>query len=488
MKPGRLIVTLVILANLVLVGWLLVRAPDQPIDSLGDAVSPLVATSTLEGARYDLSNRADELNVILISMDALRYDMTGLGGNGQSVTPNLDQFATESVVFHDAVANAPWTLPSHMSVWTGRWPSVHGVTNKLRLLSQDQMVPTTLSPGIETFPDYLVRGGWKAGGFTGGAGVQGSYGFGRDFDAYLDDRYFAGLDYSIPPALEWLEANRNEQFFLFLHGYDSHGQYPLAEAKLDRLKADYTGDLDGGIEEQAKLREDGLAAITSPGDAPNLEGALDEADIGFLKGVYAQKIKDADERLGGFLAQLRVMGLLDKSIVVIISDHGDEFMEHGGLDHGGTLYQEQLHVVMMMRFPGYARQHDVQESVRLFDVFPTVFDVMGLQGPAGVGGESLLPLLRGEAHSAPVFSESDYRLFVNLRAARRGSKKLVLDLQDGRKELYDLSVDPLEQNDISSADPRTTYELEQALRGWMDQTRTNPEDYLGIQQQPITLF
>ena len=240
MKPARLIVSLVVVANLVLVGWLLFRAPDQPIDSLGEA-------STLEGARYDLSDRVDELNVILISLDALRYDMTGIGGSKRGLTPNLDQFATEAVVFHDAVANAPWTLPSHMSVWTGRWPSVHGVTNKLRLLSQDQMVPTTLSPGIESFPDHLIRQGWKAAGFSGGAGVQGSYGFSRDFDVFLDDRYFAGMDYSIPPAVEWIEKNRQERFFLFLHGYDSHGQYPLAQAKLDRLKADYTGDLNGDV-------------------------------------------------------------------------------------------------------------------------------------------------------------------------------------------------------------------------------------------------
>ena len=130
MKPARLIVTLVVVANLVLVGWLLFRAPDQPLDSLGEAVSPLVSTSTLEGARYHLSDRVDELNIILISLDALRYDMTGIGGSKRGLTPNLDQFATESVVFHDAVASAPWTLPSHMSVWTGRWPSVHGVTEQ----------------------------------------------------------------------------------------------------------------------------------------------------------------------------------------------------------------------------------------------------------------------------------------------------------------------------------------------------------------------
>ena len=91
---------------------------------ISEVVEQLVATETLEASRYDLSDRADTLNVILISMDALRYDVTGLDG-GVSAAPNLLQLAEESVVFHNATSAAPWTLPSHMSVWTGRWPSIH---------------------------------------------------------------------------------------------------------------------------------------------------------------------------------------------------------------------------------------------------------------------------------------------------------------------------------------------------------------------------
>ncbi|MDP6935441.1 MAG: sulfatase-like hydrolase/transferase, partial [Myxococcota bacterium] len=186
--------------------------------------------------------------------------------------------------------------------------------------------------------------------------------------------------------------------------------------------------------------------------------------------------------------QYRALGLLDRTIVVLFSDHGDEFMEHGGLDHGASLYQEQIHVVAMIRFPGYARRHDVSTPVRTIDLFPTVFDALGRTNPAGVDGRSLIPVLRGEELELPLFAETDYRLFVHMRAARRDNLKLILDLQDGKKELYDLDADPGEKIDISSSDPRTTYELEQELRGWMDQTRTNPQDYLGIRQKPITLF
>ncbi len=489
MKNIKILVAVLVLVNVVVISWLLVRRPPGELEGGLDAtVEQAMTDNTMAQTRYDLSDRAGELNVLLISMDALRWDRTGLAGNSQGLTPNLDAFAEEAVVFHQAVASASWTLPSHMSVWTARWPSVHGVTNKLKLLSQDQMVPTSLSPGIETFPDYLIRQGYTAAGFSGGAGVQGSYGFGRDFEVYQDDRYFAGLDYGIEPALEWLKSHRGQRWFMFLHGYDSHGQYPLSESKLEALRSEYQGNLDGSIEEQAKLRELGLDSIQDPGDRADLTAVVGEQDKEFLAAVYDQKVKDADERLGTFLNRFRAMGLLDDTLVIVISDHGDEIMEHGALDHGFTLYEEQLHVVWMMRFPGYARRQDIQSPVRLVDIFPTAFDALGLDGPKGVDGRSVLPLLRGESLDLPIYSETDYRLFVHHRMTRRGDHKLILDLADGEKELYDLSADPGETTDISSQNPRVTYELEQSLRGWMDGTRTNPQDYMGIKQKPIEIF
>ena len=490
MKHLRIIIVVAVLANVLVLGWLLLRqpAPEAPTE-LADVLEPLVEDDTMSAARFDLGAQRDQLNVIVISMDALRYDATGLSGTGPSNTPNLDQFAQEAVVFHDTWSAASWTLPSHMSMWTARWPSIHRVTNKLSLLGADKMAETTLSAGIETYPNLLVQQGFTAAGFTGGAGVQGRYGFARGFSTWLDDRPFAGMDHSVPPALAWL-SQRDEagRFFLFVHGYDAHGQHPLPESAIGAIP--YDGALDGSIEEQARLREQGLAAIQKPGDDPSLVGELGEADAAFLRAVYDRKVRQADERLGTLLAGLRQKGLLETSIVAIVSDHGDEFMEHGHVDHGHSLYEEQLHTVMMLRVPGYARRHDIQAQVRSLDLFPTLFDLLGLPGPPGVDGRSLLPLMRGEPdpHARPSFAETDYRLFVHRRALRDGRYKLVLDLQDGERELYDLEADPTEQKNISSSEPRRTYELEQALRSWMGQSGTNPQDYLGMRQKPIEIF
>ena len=186
MKQLRVIIVFVVLANIALVAFLMLKSPSGGTEgggskSIRDAVKPLVSDAAMDDSAYDLKKRANELNIIFISMDAMRYDATGMSGNKAGLTPNLDQFAEEAVVFSHATSAASWTLPSHMSIWTSRWPSIHGVTNKLKMLSADQMVPTSLSPGIETFPDVLIRNGWTAAGFTGGAGVQASYGFGRNF-------------------------------------------------------------------------------------------------------------------------------------------------------------------------------------------------------------------------------------------------------------------------------------------------------------------
>ncbi|MEC7987729.1 MAG: sulfatase [Myxococcota bacterium] len=480
------IILIFVALNLALVFWLLLRSDEQEENQVS-AVQELVSTPTMEKSSYDLSDRAESLNVILISMDALRYDVTGLDG-GKSATRNLQSFANEAVVFHNATSAAPWTLPSHMSVWTARWPSIHQVTNKLKLLASNQMVENTLSPGIQTFPDILIENGFVAGGFTGGAGVQSKYGFGRGFAEYLDDRYFGGFDYSIPAAQTWIDANRSQQFFAFVHGYDVHGQYPLSEGARNALAGKYQTKLSGDIKENATLREQGLSAIQNPGDEADLSGALSDNDALFLKDVYLEKVRAADERVGTFLQYLRQSGLLDRSIVILFSDHGDEFMEHKAVDHGATLYEEQLHIVMMIRFPGFAKRHDIDTPVRTIDVFPTVFDAMQIKGPTGVDGQSLLPLLRGQKQELDVFSETDYRLYRHLRSYRKGDYKLILDLQDGEKELYNLKEDPKEQKDISSAEPRITYEMEQALRNWLDGSRTNPQDYMGVKQNPIDIF
>lgn len=458
---------------------------EEPASKPAEPAPP--AAEAPKSTRFDLSAQAKDLNVIVISMDALRYDRTGASGNKDGLTPNLDKLQEEMVVFHNATSAAPWTVPSHMAIWTGLWPTRHGVVNKLQVVDGKQVGDAALAADIPTFPEQLAKAGWKGVAFTGGAGVSGRFGYNRGFETYIDDQKFAGFDYSVPLATKWLDENKDQRFVMFLHGYDAHGQHPLVDQDPRAAVPDYKGKLDGGIEEQAKLREEGLAAIQNPGDPAKLT-SIDAEDARFMLKVYDAKVKEADARLGTFVAKLKELGLYDKSLIVVISDHGEEFMEHGYVDHGATLCQHQLHTVLSMRFPGDAKREDVRTPVRMIDTFPTIFAALGVEGPANVDGKSLLPLLRGEQADLPVFAESDYRLFVHQRMARRGDQKLILDLEDGQKELFDLATDPQETKDLSGADPRAAYEIEQQLRGWMDATRTDPQTYMGVREEPIKIF
>jgi arylsulfatase A-like enzyme len=446
---------------------------------------PAPAPVAPKGPSFDYAARASELNVIVVSMDSLRADHTGLGGG--TFTPNLDAFQKEAVAFSAATSAASWTVPSHMAIFTGLWPSRHGVVNKLvpDPAGGKEMVFDRLKDTIPIFPEELSRQGWEAVAFTGGAGVSGKFGYNRGFTSYLDDKTFAGMDYSGPPAMEWLSANSGRRFFMFFHGYDTHGQHPVGKTVAE-ISPGYAGPIDGSIEQQAELREAGLAAIKNPGDPA--KGDIPPADAEVLLKVYQEKVREADARLGLFFGRVRELGLMDKSIIVVLSDHGEEFMEHGYLDHGATICEHQVHVPLMIRFPGGEGARVVDTPVRTIDTFPTLFDALGVAGPPDIDGKSLIPLLQGEKVDLPIHSESDYRLFVHHRSGRRDSKKLILDLSDGKKELYDLAADPGETMDLSETDPRTAYEMEQEVRTWLGEMRTDPNRYLGVREDHIKIF
>jgi len=454
-------------------------APAKPEEAAKPVEAPKPA-----GPTFDYSAQAKDLNVIVISMDALRFDHTGLGGG--TYTPNLDAFQKEAVAFSHDTSAAPWTVPSHMAIFTGRWPTHHGVVNKLRPdPNAKELVDMKLADDVPTFPDYLAKAGWTDVAFTGGAGVSGKFGYNRGFTTYLDDKKFAGLDYSSPPAMQWLTEHGSEHFFMFLHGYDVHGQHGV-DKPVKEIDPSYTGKLDGSVEEQAKIREAGLATIVNPGDSPHAD--VSPEDTKFLLEIYNEKVREADARLGVFLAKVKELGLMDKSIIVVLADHGEEFMEHGYLDHGATLCDHQLHVPLMIRFPKGEGAGVIDAPVRSIDMFPTVFEALGVKPPEGADGKSLLPLLRGEKEELPIHAESDYRLFVHLRASRIGDKKLILDLEDGQRSLYDLAADPQEQTDLSAGDARTTYEMEQDVRGWMGTMQSDPNQFLGVKEDHIKLF
>ena len=463
-------------------------------------VSPVAPTPPAPSARTvrvpasltDLAARAADIDVVLISMDCLRYDRTGLAAGNEGRTPNLEALAASSVVFHDAMSPAAWTVPAHMAVFSGRWPTRHGLVNKLAPDPADptKMVDARVSDDVPLWSETLMKAGWLGAAYTGDAGVSARFGYGRGFSAFVDDKKFGGMDHSGPPAVAWLQENKDGRLFLFFHGYDVHGQAPLpADVSARSVMPGYAGPMDGSIEEQAKLREQALATIQKPGQDPTLDGVVTADDWAFLLAIYDKKAQIADARMAQVVQTLKDTGVWDHAIVALMSDHGEEFGEHGSIDHGYSLYQEQLHVPMMLHFPGQTERVDVRETVRTIDLFPTIFDALGLPPVEGSDGASLLPFLNGEADPpGPLLAETDYRLYAHLRAIRKGDLKLILDLEDGTVQLFDLAKDPGEKTDLAKERAREASELEQELRGHLLGWRTDATAYLGRADTPIPVY
>jgi choline-sulfatase len=347
-------------------------------------------------------------NVVLVNFDALQAAHVGCLGNARDVTPTLDGFARRAYRFRNAVAVASWTAPSTMTWFTGVYPSEHRMTNKFSVYNAQQQKPAKLkdlAPELVTLAEVLRADGYATGGFTGNAGVSG-FGYDQGFDTYFfEPNRFGGFDRSVPKALDWLRAHKDRKFFLFLHGYDCHGQYDPADGLDYRYVAKgYDGRYAGSRREQEVLREEGLAKGRL---------TLRDEDVRFWRAVYDEKVARADARFAHFLAEFDRLGLTDRTLFIITSDHGTELYEHRRFDHGFTLYEEQLRVPLFVRVPGQQEGRDVAERVGSIDLMPTVLDLVGARLPADVReqmrGTSLAPVMAGEPSRHEVFAETDYR-------------------------------------------------------------------------------
>ena len=408
--------------------------------------------------------RFPAFNLIFVSFDALQAAHVGAWGGRPGVTPTLDALARRSCLFRKAYSVASWNVPASMSWFTGVYPSEHRMTNKFAVYNANtrQLADLReLSPQLATLAGVLRQSGYATGGFTGNAGVHGGFGFAEGFDVYYSESgRFGGFESSIPRALEWLRAHRDRKFILFLHGYDCHGQFAPEERLDDRfVDSVYDRRYLGTPREQKLLREAGLE-----------QGRLNlrEADVAFWRGVYDEKVQRADTRFREFLAALEKLQLDENTLLIVAADHGTEPCEHDRLDHGFTLYNELLHVPLIMKLPGQSAGLEVADRVSTIDLFPTILDLLDVSaGPASgqLRGSSLAPALTGARVARSCFSETDYREYTFKRSILRPTGlKLILTLESNEREVYDLTVDPGETTNLAPSHPALADELESELR------------------------
>ena len=327
--------------------------------------------------------------VILISIDTLRADRLGCYGAQQPTSPQIDLFREQAVLFDQAIAQAPSTLPSHASIFTSMIPEHHGAFFSRRL---------PLSPSVPTLAAILADAGYRTAAFTGGGQIAPEFGLDRGFEIYGVNLGGPGFDAAVASGLEWLGQKRVQPAFLFLHTYEVHHPYTPRPDLLDLFDDGYTGDLPDEISKKL------LKAINF-GEVP-----FDKRDLEHVIAAYDAEIRSVDEAFGDLLAGLEELGLTENSLIIFTSDHGEEFGEHGAVGwHSHTLYDELLRVPLLIRYPeGRHAGLSVTDQVRLLDVAPTILGAAGLTAPRGFEGIDLELVINGLPTPLPAVSQMDW--------------------------------------------------------------------------------
>lgn len=398
-------------------------------------------------------------NVLLISIDSLRADHLGCYGYERDTSPAIDALAAAGVLFECAVSQAPWTLPSHASLLT----SLYGRTH------QTNAIEKRLPPTVPTLAGTLEADGYETAGVVSGTFMQKRFGLDSGFGWYDDE--IAQFDHKrsheavtspdIHRKAESILDGVEEPFMLFLHYWDVHYDYDPPAPYDTKFDPGYKGKLDSKNFIRSK----------------RIHPEMPARGLQHVVALYDGEIAWVDQHIGQLMAALESRGLDERTIVVLTADHGDEFFEHGNKGHSHSLYDELVHVPLIVRGPGALAGHRVPEPVELIDVMPTVLDLVGTPAPGGLQGRSLRAALLGEAlPSIPVFTETNRARTSKAEpwsfawSVRDGSRKYHEFLpgpeggEDRPPEMYDLATDPGEQTDLW----RDGDDLAGLLKAWRD--------------------
>ena len=390
-------------------------------------------------------------NAIIILIDTCRFDDVGRTTSHGPVTPNLDRFALSgAATFLRATAPAPWTLPSVASLLTAVYPTVHGAVGHYPDFSR-------VRENVVTVPEMLCDAGFRTCALVNVAFLDPVLGLNRGFETY---DYKPGGNLKIRrahetfgDAIRWIEEQKGAPFFLFIHLFDPHMDFDPPEPFRSRFLADYEGEMKPPFREVARWRT---------------ERKITREIRDFARALYLAEIAAVDDACGGFFTWLDSTGLAKETVVAVTADHGEEFWEHGNFEHGHSLYEELIHVPLMIRAGERKLSATVNGRVGLVDVMPTFLDLLGVAPAETFQGESLLPLMRGEAEPGPGYRFSEALLYGHEWKSVTGNEwKFSYDEVRNKMSLYNLRLDPGELDDLSGMEEKKVQEMASILLAWI---------------------
>lgn len=404
-------------------------------------------------------------NVLIIVIDTLRADHLSGYGHRQRTSPHLDRLARQGILFTSAISPASWTLPAMAAAFTGRYPGTGGIGHGPR---------AGVPAGTPTLAGLLGGAGWSTAGFSANALLDTTRGFHRGFDHYFlspytDNQFTAGeLNRR---ALEWIEQHSDERFFCFLQYMDPHNPYDAPPFETGFGDPD---DPEGWKRGHVRALIAGEQVVDHPDDLARIERFYDE------------EIRYTDRHIGRLLARLRRLGLLGQTLVLVTADHGEELHDRGSWGHGFTLYQELVHVPLILKLPesmaGPPAQVDT--PVSLIDIAPTIAGFAEIPLPAdGFPGQDLLRPSDGRFLRSGIWSKRapDYfavtgrgwkQIYLNGlpgggRPARAESRPESAGKTVGSELFFDLRDDPGERVNLAGTAPAAEQEFRKEMKRWL---------------------
>lgn len=455
-----------------------------------DRATP-VATDVARNPAPATTTRLRQPNVLLITIDTLRADRLGAYGFKAANTPTLDRLAREGVRFDRAICQLPQTNASHAALLTGLYPSTSGV--KVHMVDK-------LRPNSQTIASLFLDSGYRTAGIYSWVSLDPQFcGLNQGFQTYdgyvlnrsllFSDPHLEALaalyrqfkarlpivktvdvalnssdsieksldgraDVTNAAVFQWLETHgHSDPFMLWVHYFDPHYPYTPPAGYDHVLGLKYSGKVDGSIDTLDAI-EHGKLTLT-------------DADRGRLEELYQGEIAFVDAQLGLLISELARRGILDDTIIVLTGDHGESFGEHDDWTHGLRVYESEIHVPLLIRYPRQLPPGvSVASPVQLIDVFPTLLGLTGLRAAKPLQGSSLIPLIKGTSDkTAPLaFTELADESFVSLLTA---DWKLIRNNANGELQLYRLSDDESELRNLARDQPTVTRELTARLQDLM---------------------
>ncbi|MBU1912759.1 MAG: sulfatase, partial [Candidatus Omnitrophica bacterium] len=405
-------------------------------------ISSIIFINLLSGEKFFHRRKP---NIILISIDTLRADHLNCYGYARKTSPNINALALKGVLFLNAISLSPKTTPSHMSIMTSLHHDVHQVQ-----MFEDNKPGKRLNDSIPTLAEILKKSGYVTVAFTAGGHMHASRGFDKGFDAYAHNN-------AIEKVISWLHSNYKKSFFLFFHTYVVHDPY-LPPPPYNRMyDSDYSGNIIDSRNRLIKILGDDKewqSKHKAFWESVNKESLR---DVDFLKALYDGAIYFMDETIVKVLIQeLKELNIFEDTIIIFTSDHGEAFNEHGNFLHR-DIFWETLHVPLIIVYPKIIPKNiKIGQLVRLIDIMPTIFDLLGLKKHIFMQGESLLPAIHGINLDLSCYSS--WRNFIGMTTNEYAYIK-----NKETEYLYDRQKDTVEKYNIIANEPQVAYELKKKL-------------------------